>query len=286
LWSIAEDSVESNHNIEHIAVPFPKHQASRATIMGKFSRLQDKHVLVIGGTKGIGMAVAEAAIEAGARVTISGSSTKSVDAAVTHLKTAYPSSGAGGHACDLSNTSVEDNLEALFAEAGRVDHVVYTAADSLSISGLEGTTVELLDRAGRMRYVAPIMVGKVAARHLARSRECSLTMTTGSIADKPTPGWSALAYLGAGLTGLTRNLALDMKPTRVNAVEAGVVDTGLWDAAMDPEQKAQMFQRLRETFPTGQVASPDDVAEAYIYLMKDHNATGEIVKSRSGGHIV
>ncbi|KAI0125924.1 short chain dehydrogenase [Xylariales sp. AK1849] len=254
--------------------------------MSKYNKLAGKHVLVIGGTKGIGRGVAEASLEAGARVTISGSSQRTADAAVSEIKTTYPSAQVTGLGCDLSRSTVEDDLDALFKTAGNVNHVVFTAADALAIGGLQDLTIETIQKASHMRLVVPTMLGKVAARHLPKSRESSITITTGSVADKPMPGWALIAFMATGLVGLTRNLALDLKPIRVNAVEPGFVDTPLWDASMTTEQKTAMMESLAEKLPVGKAATVDDVAEAYIYAMKDRNCSGEVVKTRGGDHLV
>jgi NAD(P)-dependent dehydrogenase (short-subunit alcohol dehydrogenase family) len=254
--------------------------------MSKYNKLAGTHVLVIGGTKGIGRGVAEASLESGARVTISGSSQRSADAAVAEIKALYPSAQITGVACDLSKSTVEDDLDALLAQAGEVNHIVFTAADSLTLGGLQDLTVGQIQKASHMRLVVPVLLGKVAARRLPKSRGSSLTLTTGGIADRPAPGWSLVAYLAAGLTGLARNLALELAPVRVNAVEPGIVDTGLWDATMTPEQKAEMMRAVADKLPVGRAGEVVDVAEAYLYVMKDRNCSGEIVKTRGGGQLV
>lgn len=253
--------------------------------MSKYNKLAGKHILVIGGSKGIGRGVVEASLEAGARVTLVGSSQKSADATISEIKKIYPSPNLSGLGCDLLQDTVEEALNGLFQKAGPVDHVVFTAADSLSIGGLQDVTAEAIHKASHMRLVVPLLVGKVAARHLPKSRESSLTLTTGSVADKPIPDWSLIAFLAAGLPGLARSLALDLAPIRVNAVEPGFVNTGLWDTGMTPEQKEKMLEDVGAKFPTGQVGQVEDVAEAYLYAMKDRNCSGETIKTRAGAHL-
>src|SRR5436305_11008981 len=106
----------------------------------KYNKLAGKHVLVIGGTSGIGYAVAEASIEQGARVTVSSSREASVTSALARLSQSYPAAAAqiAGYACDLSQpASVEADVEALFARVGGpVDHIVYTAGDKLATAPL------------------------------------------------------------------------------------------------------------------------------------------------------
>ncbi|KAH8647327.1 short-chain dehydrogenase [Xylariales sp. PMI_506] len=253
--------------------------------MAKYNKLEGKHVLVIGGSKGIGRGVAEASLESGARVTISGSSQSSADATVAEIKALYPSAQIAGVGCDLSQDTVEQDLEALLQKVREVNHLVYTAADRLKLGKLETFTLDEIHKASHMRLVVPVMLGKLAARYLPKSYESSLTLTTGAICDKPAPGWTLIAYFSAGLTGLTRNLALDLAPIRVNVVEPGVVDTGIWDDIMTPEQRAKMLSSLGKTLPLGRAGEVEDVAEAYLYSMKDRNSTGEVIKTRSGGHL-
>ncbi|KAI0874545.1 short-chain dehydrogenase [Hypoxylon argillaceum] len=260
--------------------------------MAKYStKLAGKHVVVIGGSRGIGRGVVEAAIESGARVTLAASSQQSADAAVASIKAAYPAAQLAGIGCDLSRASVEQDLDALLARAGELDHVVFTAADPLTIAKLEDVTPEAALGAAHMRFLVPLMVGKVVKKHLAgaKGKDRSLILTTGSIASKPAPEWSLMAYFAAGLKGLTRNLALDLSPIRVNAVEPGLVNTGLWDVpGKSVEARGAEIQAFAEQMrlPVGKAATVEEIAEAYMYLLRDSNATGEVVQTRGGQHLV
>ncbi|KAI1460152.1 NAD(P)-binding protein [Annulohypoxylon moriforme] len=269
--------------------------------MAKYNKLAGKHVLVIGGSQGIGRGVVEGAIEAQAIVTLVGSFRKnlppdtpqSAQKAVTQIKALYPSASVVGLSCDLATDNVEEDLETLFVEAKKahggkaIDHVVLTAGDPLIMMAPKDFTLEKIRQVARMRLELPVILGKVAERHLAKSVESSLTISTGGIADQPNAGWSVTAFVAAGLTGLARNLAVDLKPVRVNAVEPGPVDTGLWEATgLSAEQKEGMMREFDRKLPTGQVGLVEDVAEAYLYLMRDRNATGEVVKTRSGANLI
>ncbi|KAF2964247.1 hypothetical protein GQX73_g9327 [Xylaria multiplex] len=264
-------------------------------VMAKYNKLAGKHIVVIGGSKGIGRGVVEAALESQARVTLAGSSQQSADAAVASIKAEYPGAEVRGVGCDLSRATVEEDLDALLTRAaelggGEIDHIVYTAADSLTLGKLEDLTPDAALKAAHMRFLVPVMVGKMAKKHLrgaAEGRDKSLILTTGSIASKPSPGWSVIAYFAAGLKGLTRNLALDLSPIRVNAVEPGAVNTPLWDTAYKSvaEREAALHEMCKG-LPVGRVAAVEDVAEAYVYLLRDTNATGETVQTRGGHHLV
>ncbi|KAN0089225.1 NAD(P)-binding protein [Hyaloscypha variabilis] len=253
----------------------------------KYNKLAGKHVLVIGGTSGIGYAVAEACLESSARVTISSSSHSRVSSSLKSLTDAYPSNETRvfGHVCDLSNPTVEKDIEKLFEACGKVDHIVFTAGDKLATIPLQDATYENIVRAGQLRFIAPLLVAKIGSRYLNPGPASSIVLTTGSVAEKPIPRWSIVASYAAGLHGMVRNLAIDMKPVRVNLVSSGVVDTELWKE-MNEGDKANMFRNIEGRVPTGHVGKPEEVAEAYLWLMKDSNVTGFVACSDSGWKLV
>ncbi|KFY16051.1 hypothetical protein V491_05451 [Pseudogymnoascus sp. VKM F-3775] len=249
----------------------------------KYNKLANKHVLIIGGTSGIGYGVAEALIESSAHITISSSSPDRVKNAISSLQDSYPlaKTSIKGFACDLSKPTLEQDLEDLFEKTGEVHHIVFTAGDRLATTSLAEITLESIQRAGQVRFFAPLLVAKVGRKYLTGGAQSSIVLTTGSVGDRPMPNWSVVASYAAGLHGMTRNLALDLKPIRVNLVSPGVIDTEIW-AHMSAEQKGKMFKWVSSTVPTGKVGMPEDVAEAYLWLMKDSNVTGIVAYSDSG----
>jgi len=254
-----------------------------------YRKLQDNHILIIGGSSGIGFAVAEASLASGANVTISSSSQARVDAAVKSLAADYPDRAAHGVVSDLSNISVEADLEELFQAAkrvgGEIQHVVLTAADPIALGSLDTVTAEGIQKASHMRMTMPILVGKVAARHLPVSHLSSITITSGSVAERPAKGWGVISYFAGGLVSLARALAVDLAPIRVNVVQPGIVDTGLW-GEMTAEGRVAFVKGAEEKSLTGKLGVVEDVAEAYIWLLKDRNATGTVAGTDSGSLLV
>ena len=112
------------------------------------------------------------------------------------------------------------------------------------------------------------MVAKHAPSYLNHGPKSSIVLTTGSVSERPRPNWSVIGSFATGLQGMTRGLALDLKPIRVNLISPGVVDTELWNGFSE-EQKAKMFKESAAALPTGRVPTPSDIAESYLGCLKD-----------------
>lgn len=252
-----------------------------------FRKLLDKHVLVIGGTSGIGRGVVEAILSAGGRVSIASLSQAKISAALQELKSLFPEAQMSGHRVDLASDDMEKQLSELLTavakDCGRLQHVVYTAGDALAeLTAPEAFTPEILSRVLLLRAVVPLTLVKVivAEGHLDRDRSSSILLTGGNVAVRPVPGWSVTNFVAAGLEGAVRGLALDLAPMRVNIVAPGGVDTGLWG---DHAARQQVVETMSATLPTGSIGHIEDVAEAYLWLLQDRNATGMVARTE-GGH--
>ena len=259
---------------------------------GKYtSKLHGKRVLVLGGTSGMGFCVAEASIESGATVIISGSRQPKIDATIERIKSSYPDcrTRLSGHACDLADTeTLEQNIESLlkFATSDskeKLDHVVFTAGDSFFVKGLAEATVESIQKLGTVRFVAAILLGKLLVpKYINSSAKSSITLTGGVNSTKPGAGWSVMAGWGAAVEGLARGLAVDLKPIRVNCVAPGAVNTELMQSFSGGQLDA-VLNHFKGMTTTGTVARPEDLAEAYLYCMKDQFVTGSVLHSNGGG---
>ncbi|KAL2218596.1 hypothetical protein M432DRAFT_546348 [Thermoascus aurantiacus ATCC 26904] len=253
------------------------------------SKLAGKRVVIFGGTSGIGFCVAEASIEHGATVIVSSSRPERVESAVSRIRESYPSAKdrISGHVLDLSSPTVEDAIAAFFEKiGGPIDHIVYTAGDALNLRPLESTTLESIQKVGAVRVFSAILVAKHAVKYLAKSNKSSFTLTSGSAADRPHgKGWAVGSLYGAGEYGLARALSLEMAPVRVNVVSPGAVKTELWDS-LPPGTFQALKEKFESTLLTGQIGDPQDVAEAYLYCMKDANVTGTVISTNGGELLV
>ncbi len=248
------------------------------------NKLIGQRVLLVGGTGGVGVSVSQGLIEFGATVILSSSREEKVSTVCAALVNDYPEAKdrVFGFACDLASPNVESNVEELFRKVGEVDHIVYMAGDRLPMVPLEEVTFEKWQKCNQVRTIAAILVVKIGSRYMKKDRHSSIVLTGGSISEKPIAGgWSMLSLIGAGINGLARQLAFDLAPVRVNAVAPGIIETDLWQG-MGEEGKRAFFADHESKIPTGKVGQPEDLAEAYLYCLKDLNATGIVVHSNSG----
>ncbi|KAF6225716.1 hypothetical protein HO133_009717 [Letharia lupina] len=249
------------------------------------NKLAGARVLVIGGSSGIGYCVAEACLEFGASVTISSSQQSRIDSSIDQLLTTYPSAKGriAGYACDLSSPGVEANIEKLFERCGgpKFDHIVHTAGDQLAMLKLEDATLESIQKAAMVRFNSPLLLAKHAPKHLNPGPASSITLTTGSVSRKPNKDWSIVASYATGLHGMMRSLALDLAPVRVNLISPGAVLTPLWDG-MAKEKMESFMEHIKGKCTTGEIGRPEDVAESYLYVMRDWNVSGSVIDTNGG----
>lgn len=113
----------------------------------------------------------------------------------------------------------------------------------------------------------------------------SIVFTSGTAGRRPRPGWSLGASSCSAIEGLTRGLAVDLAPIRVNLVCPGAVITPLWDSLLEAARE-QLFKSAAATLPVRHIADADEVASAYTYLMKQTFSTGEVIVVDGGGVLV
>jgi NAD(P)-dependent dehydrogenase (short-subunit alcohol dehydrogenase family) len=237
--------------------------------------LQGKRIVILGGSAGIGLAVARAAAREGARVAVVSHDPKRVDAAVAELGKA-----ADGHAIDLRSPAA---VQQLFDRLGPLDHLVYTAGEELLISPLAQIDLAAARRFYELRYWGALAAIQAATPHLAR--DGSIVLTSGAASKRPHPGFVIGASICAAMEGVTRTLAVELAPIRVNIVIPGFVDTELW-ANVPADARAEMFRAAAEKLPVGRIGAPDDIAEHYLSFMRGRYVTGQSLLVDGGGVLV
>ncbi|KAA0998294.1 SDR family oxidoreductase [Paraburkholderia panacisoli] len=236
--------------------------------------LQQSRVVVAGGTSGIGFAVAEAAAHSGAEVIIASSRPERVAAALERLP-----QGTRGESLDFTD---EQQVRAFFARIGALDHLVYTAGESLFLQTLAELSIEAAHRAFEVRYWGALKAVKYAAP-LVRAGG-SITLTSGVASSRPLPAWTIPSSILGAIESLTRTLAVELAPLRVNAVAPGVLRTALWDNMSNADRES-LYDHIAGKMPVQRVGEASDVAQAYLYLMQQGFSTGQVIVV-DGGHVL
>ncbi|KAF8171981.1 hypothetical protein K438DRAFT_1852022 [Mycena galopus ATCC 62051] len=253
--------------------------------------LLNSRTLVIGGSSGIGFAVASAALSSGSKVHITSITAEKLSTKITQLQSLYPNAHVTGSTADLSSTeTLEANLQSVFDAAvketgGALDHIVYTAGDAVfGTPPLKEITTAAALNPFTVRYLGPLLVGKLVAanprKYLNPSHSSSITLTSGALAHRPRPGVSTMIGAAGAVEVLTRALAVDLAPIRVNVVIPGVVHTELVDGNQDA---LKMFKARTLTKELG---TPEGSAEAYLFCMRSALATGQGFKIDNGALMV
>jgi len=242
------------------------------------TKLMGKKVIVIGGSSGIGLGVAGAALERGAEVVLVGRSTERLEAAAQSL-------GGGSRLSFVSaDMTQEIEISRLFGEIGAFDHLVSTAGTPPPGDPIDRTDIDRLRAFLDNKLVGAVLVAKHAVRTLTRGG--SLTFTSGINKDRPpVPGGAVVAAVAGSFGYLAHALSLELAPTRVNVVSPGWVDTPMFDE-LAGTAKASYFEGMAARMPVGRIATPADVAPAYIYAMESEFTTGQTLNIDGGQSLI
>jgi NAD(P)-dependent dehydrogenase (short-subunit alcohol dehydrogenase family) len=233
--------------------------------------LSNQRVLVIGGSSGIGFATAEAAVNAGAALTIASRNQKKLDSAAAKL----------GSTVQTQALDTGDNilLEHFFQREQPWAHVVVSAAQT---KGGPVRNLELADAAAAMDSK---FWGAYRVARAARIRDGgSLTLITGFLSERPSGTAVLQGAINAALESLVRGLALELAPIRVNAVSPGVIETPIWDDLPFEKRKA-LFESTASHLPAGRIGQPKDIANAVLFVMTTSFVTGSTVRVDGGAVI-
>ena len=241
--------------------------------------LNDKRVVILGGTSGIGLAVARLALDQGASIVVASNRHEAVGRARADLSRKAPSQ-TRVEQLDVTN---EEAVKRFFTTVEPFDHLIYTSGEDLPLGPLASTNLALARGRFEVRYWGAVAAVKYGVGSIRQGG--SIVLTSGFSATRPRPGWTSQASIQSAIEGLTRALALELAPIRVNCVSPGLSATPRWNA-MTPAVREALFAREENRVPLGRVGTADDIAAAYIYLMDNDFATGNVISVDGGGALV
>jgi NAD(P)-dependent dehydrogenase (short-subunit alcohol dehydrogenase family) len=221
--------------------------------------VSDGSIVIVGGTSGIGLGLAETYAARGGQVVITGR-----DAA----RTAEIAGGISGtvQSCAL-DLALPDAIGANLAGVGRVDRLVLAAIER------DDNTARDYDIARAVRLVTLKLVGYTEVVHALSDRfepNASILLFGGLALRRPYPGSTTISTVNGGVSGLVRTLAVELAPLRVNALHPGIVgDTPAWESK--PEA---VLDNVRVRTPIGRLVTTDEVVDAAVFLLENGAVNG------------
>lgn len=235
--------------------------------------MQGLHVVVIGGSSGIGLATAQHARFAGADVTIIARNPERLRRAAAQCE------GAHIIAADITRRS---EIEAAIASLTRIDHLVVTAG-SFHGGRIRDTDPDVMIDALRDRLAGPVYAIKAALPLMPDNG--SITLMSGQLADRASGhGTSMLSAAVRGIEGFAHSAALELQPIRVNVVAPGYIDTPIFTNDV-PDGRA-VLDAVAGTLPVRRVGTADETAQAILFLINNEFMNGEVLHIDGGGRLV
>ncbi len=240
-------------------------------------RLKNKVAIITGGSRGIGLATAEAFLREGAAVIITASSQANAEKAAAKLRQQFPNATVDGISPELTSLeSVKEAFAQVEARFGPVDILVNNAGLSERTPLLEYTE-ETYDRVMDLNVKGVFTTSRVAAESMA-ARGGGVILNTSSMVSiyGQTAGFSYPASKFA-VNGLTLSLARELGPKgiRVNAVAPGITETDMMKAV-----PKEMIDPLISQIPLRRLGQPEDIANAFVFLASEEASyiTGVVLR--------
>jgi NAD(P)-dependent dehydrogenase (short-subunit alcohol dehydrogenase family) len=230
--------------------------------------MADGAVVVVGGTRAIGLELARHYADRGDRVVITGRDGDTVAAAVADI---------GGETTGVSfDLSEPETIEAALAAVGSVRHLALVAIDR------DANSVADYDITRAIRLVTLKLVGYTEVVHTLHDRlaeDASLVLFGGMAKERPYPGSTTVSTVNGGVVGLTRTLVEELKPRRVNSIHPGIVgDSPFW------AEKPAAVENYRSQTPTGRLATMADIVGATVFLLENPSVNGVDLIVDNGWH--
>ena len=215
-------------------------------------------VVVIGGTGGIGHAIAEYYAKHGSKVVITGR-----DAERTAASAAEIGDNVRGIALDVAEP---ESIEKSLADIGHVDHLALVAVERDYNSARE------YDIARARRIVTMKLIGYTEVAHTLYPRMgagASAVLFGGLASQRPYPGSTSITTVNGAVSSLIRTLAVELAPVRFNAIHPGIIsDSPAW------RDKREAIANIEKRTPGGRLATTSDVVHSVDFLFKNRGVNG------------
>jgi NAD(P)-dependent dehydrogenase (short-subunit alcohol dehydrogenase family) len=225
-------------------------------------------VVVVGGTRAIGLGIVRRYVEAGDDVVLTGQQPEHVAGAIAAVD-----GRATGVVFDLAQPH---GIAAALAGVGAVRRLVLAAIDR------DQNHVATYDIDRAIHLVTLKLVGYTAVVATLRERltpDASIVLFGGMAKERPYPGSTTVTTVNGGVVGLTRTLVEELRPIRVNSIHPGVVgDSPYW------AEKPAAIEKYTSETPTGRLATMAEIADATAFLLENDGVNGVELIVDGGWH--
>jgi NAD(P)-dependent dehydrogenase (short-subunit alcohol dehydrogenase family) len=237
-------------------------------------KLQDKRIVVIGASQGIGFETSKLLAQNGAMVFMASKTKEKIENAAKAI-------GLNTIAKTLDFTD-ESEVKDFFNNIGKIDHLVCVGASNSVWGKFNEIETSALKNAFNSKFFGYYYSAKHALPLL--SKNGSIVFVIAGSARKAIPGTSGLAAVNGAILAMGRTMASELGPIRVNMVSPGIIDTPYYDW-MKNEQKQVLFKQMAERLPLGRIGKPDEIAHSIIMLLENDFVTGAVLDIDGGGSL-
>jgi NAD(P)-dependent dehydrogenase (short-subunit alcohol dehydrogenase family) len=233
------------------------------------------HIVIVGGTSGLGHSIAQAADALGAKVTIAGRGRERAEKLARSI-----SPRAAGLHIDLEDSS---SIDEALADGEPIDHLVLTPVYGGNQS-IKDFKVEEALRAARIKIVA---FAEIVSKALPRMKPTSSIVLFGGVAKaRPYPGSTMVTIVNGGMIGMARTLAVELAPIRVNGISPGLVeDSPRWLKRIK-EGAGPAVEAMRSRSPTRRLPTTEDIVHGVFFLLDNRAANGIDLELDGGALLV
>lgn len=223
--------------------------------------MKDQTVLIIGGSSGIGLSLAQQVKAQGGNVIIA---SKSAEKQAPELRKINQLEACQYVSFDITK---ENEIKKLLQQIGLIDHIAITVKSPLIVAPFLELNTQDVRHAFETKLWGQYNIAKLAYKQIKSGG--SIVFSSGTLGVHPYVGFSTLSIINGAVESLCKALALELAPIRVNAVSPGFTQ----------------LKEMEDKIPLG-LGKPSQIAEAYLFLMNNTYLTGTTILSDGGAMLV